>query len=190
MNKLGLDRRSPKNGIRASLFGRGGAQIHPSTPYPTTLHTDAGPLWQMWPNKNLSAGAQWQFYAITSLQSAYSSILSSGSMSSYYWRCTWMDYPGILLWLAESMGSTGLSASGIHFGHYIAGTFNPEILVINATLANIPICTSFTYDCWKKGVNMMIKKMCGNFNVEKLWIILLFEAGFNANNKWIGWAVM
>jgi len=63
--------------------------------------------------------------------------------------------------------STGLSASGIHFGHYIAGTFNPEILVVNATLANIPLCTGFTYDRWKKGINVMIEKTCGDFNVEK-----------------------
>ncbi len=36
----------------------------------------------------------------------------------------------------------------------------------------------------------MIEKTTGDFNVEKLRIILLFEADFNANNKWIGWAVM
>jgi len=79
-----------------------------------------------------------------------------------------------------------LSASGIHFRHYIAGTFNPEILVVNATLANIPLCTRFTYDQWKKRINVMIEKTCGDFNVEKLQIILLFKADFNANNKWIG----
>ncbi len=36
----------------------------------------------------------------------------------------------------------------------------------------------------------MIEKTTGDFNVEKLRIILLFEADFNANNKWIGRAVM
>jgi len=36
----------------------------------------------------------------------------------------------------------------------------------------------------------MIEKTAGDFNVEKLRIILLFEADFNANNKWIGRAVM
>jgi len=36
----------------------------------------------------------------------------------------------------------------------------------------------------------MIEKSCGNFNMEELQIILLFEADFNANNKWIGRAVM
>jgi len=85
---------------------------------------------------------------------------------------------------------TRSSASGIHFGHYIAGTFNPKILVVNATLANIPLCTGFTYVRWKTGLNVMIEKMAGNFNVKKLCIILLFEADFNANNKWICCAVM
>jgi len=36
----------------------------------------------------------------------------------------------------------------------------------------------------------MIEKMTGDFNVEKLHIILLFKADFNTNNKWIGQAVM
>jgi len=36
----------------------------------------------------------------------------------------------------------------------------------------------------------MVEKMVGDFNVKKLRIILLFEADFNANNKWIGRAVM
>jgi len=36
----------------------------------------------------------------------------------------------------------------------------------------------------------MIEKTCGDFNVKKLFIILLFEADFNSNNKWIGQAVM
>jgi len=71
---------------------------------------------------------------------------------------------------------TRSSASGIHFGHYIARTFNPEILVVNATLADIPKCMGFTYNCWKKGLNVMIEKMVGDFNVEKLHIILLFKA--------------
>jgi len=36
----------------------------------------------------------------------------------------------------------------------------------------------------------MIEKTTGDFNVEKLRIILLFKADFNANNKWIGRALM
>jgi len=36
----------------------------------------------------------------------------------------------------------------------------------------------------------MIEKTTGDFTVKKLHIILLFEADFNANNKWIGHAAM
>jgi len=36
----------------------------------------------------------------------------------------------------------------------------------------------------------MLEKSPGNFNVEKLRIILPFEANFNANNKWTSRAVM
>jgi len=32
----------------------------------------------------------------------------------------------------------------------------------------------------------MLEKSPGNFNIKKLRIILLFEADFNANNKWLG----
>jgi len=42
--------------------------------------------------------------------------------------------------------STSSSASGLHFGHYIAGTFNPEIFLVNATMADIPLRTGFSYD--------------------------------------------
>ncbi len=62
--------------------------------------------------------------------------------------------------------------------------------MINSTMADIPLRTGFSYDRWQKGLNIMIEKTIGDFNVEKLRIILLFEADFNANNKWIGRAIM
>jgi len=64
--------------------------------------------------------------------------------------------------------ATGSSASRIHFSHYMAGTFNLEVLVNNMTLANIPLCIGFSFAWWKKGINVMIEKTFGNFNVEKL----------------------
>jgi len=93
------------------------------------------------------------------------------------------DYKALL---HKARESTSLSPSGIHFGHYIAGTFNPDILLLNATMANIPLNTGYSPERWRKGLNVMLEKSPGNFNVEKLRIILLFEADFNANNKWLG----
>jgi len=46
--------------------------------------------------------------------------------------------------------TAGSLASGIHFGHYIAGTYNLEILVVNVNLANIPLRTGLSYNWWKK----------------------------------------
>jgi len=82
------------------------------------------------------------------------------------------------------------SPSGIHFSHYIAGNFNPDILVFNAKLVDIPFSTRYSPTQWCRGLNVMLEKSPGNFNVEKLRIILLFEADFNSNNKWLGQAVM
>jgi len=39
-------------------------------------------------------------------------------------------------------------------------------------------------------LNMMLEKPVGNDNVEKRRIIMLFEANFNHNNKWLGGATM
>jgi len=36
----------------------------------------------------------------------------------------------------------------------------------------------------------MLQKQAGNLQVDKLWIIVLFKADFNMNNKWIGRAIM
>jgi len=36
----------------------------------------------------------------------------------------------------KSRETTASSMSGIHFGHYMAGTFNPEIAIFNATMAD------------------------------------------------------
>jgi len=42
----------------------------------------------------------------------------------------------------------------------------------------------------EKALNIMLEKVAGNDNVQKLCIIMLFEADFNNNNKWLGRAVM
>jgi len=90
----------------------------------------------------------------------------------------------------QARESTASSPSGIHFGHYIVGTFNSEILLVNAKLADIPLQTGFSLAHWRKGLNVMLEKVSGNVNMEKLHIILLFEADFNYNNKWLGRVIM
>jgi len=100
---------------------------------------------------------------------------------------TTMDYCKGWQWAHKTTSS---SALGIYFGHYIVGTFNLEILVVNSTMADIPLQTGFSYNRWWQGLNIMLEKTAGDFNVEKLHIILLFETNFNVINKWIRWAIM
>jgi len=82
------------------------------------------------------------------------------------------------------------SPSSIHFSHYIVGMFNPTITVVNARIANLGSATGYSLKQWQTGLNVMLEKQVGNFNVEKLCIILLFEGDFNQNNKWLGRVAM
>jgi len=57
-------------------------------------------------------------------------------------------------------------------------------------MVTIPLLTGISPIQWHHALNIMLKKVAGNCAVEKLHIIMLFEADFNNNNKWIGQAVM
>jgi len=57
-------------------------------------------------------------------------------------------------------------------------------------MAELPQSRGWPLKHWTKGLNVMLEKITGNCNLDKLRIILLFMADFNYNNKRIGWAVM
>jgi len=92
-------------------------------------------------------------------------------------------------WL-KARETTVSSPSGIHFGHYMAAMADETVARLNAILANLALYSGTAPDRWKKTLNVMLEKMAGNNNVKKLRIIMLFEADFNNNNKWIGRQVM
>jgi len=83
---------------------------------------------------------------------------------------------------------TSSSPSTIHFGHYMARTFNPTISVFKARLVYFGFTTSYSLKWWQMGLNVMLEKQSSNLNVDKLWIILLFKGNFNSNkNGWDMW---
>jgi len=90
----------------------------------------------------------------------------------------------------QARETTASSMSGIHFRHYIAVMTNETVPKLNAILANLALLSGRAPERWKKMLNVMLEKLAGNDNVEKLCIIMLFEADFNNNNKWIGKQVM
>jgi len=75
------------------------------------------------------------------------------------------------------------SPSHVHFGHYIAGIAEDTVGKLNAILANVHLLSGMAPKQWKQMLNVMLKKLAGNDNVEKLRIMMLFEADFNNNNK-------
>jgi len=106
---------------------------------------------------------------------------------AYATTCTIQDQINGWQKARETMASSMLS---VHFGHYMAGTFNLEIALLNATMVDILLASGYSPRRWQKGLNVMLQKQAGNINLETLRIIVLFEADFNTNNKWIGRAVM
>ncbi len=75
---------------------------------------------------------------------------------------------------------TASSHSSAHFGHYKAGMHSKLINAAHTALAAIPLKTGY----------MMLEKPPGNFEADKLWIILLFKVDFNQFNKHIGQEMM
>jgi len=86
--------------------------------------------------------------------------------------------------------ATASSLSGVHFGHYIASVEDVVTEKINRLMATIPMMTGISPQRWRHALNVMLEKVAGNCSMEKLCIIMLFEADFNSNNKWLGRATM
>lgn len=78
---------------------------------------------------------------------------------------------------------TASSLSGLHFGHYKAHTVMKEIAEIKCKLVNLALASGQPLLRWIRGVSVMLEKVDGNINVQKLRAILLLEADFNAMHK-------
>jgi hypothetical protein len=73
---------------------------------------------------------------------------------------------------------------------HISGTTSPAPRTWNRAMAHIPYASEYSPERWQKGINVMLEKKKGNFRVDKLRAILLYEANFNRNNKKLGRDVM
>jgi hypothetical protein len=85
---------------------------------------------------------------------------------------------------------TSSGPSGLHFGHFKAGTRNTLISSFEATMANVPFATGYSPERWRHGTDVELLKKPGNFRVDSLRTILLYEADFNQNNKLLGRRMM
>jgi len=60
--------------------------------------------------------------------------------------------------MVQGMGVDFFLIVGFHFGHYMAGTFNLDILIFNVTMAELPMKTGYLPRRWREGLNVMLKK--------------------------------
>lgn len=75
---------------------------------------------------------------------------------------------------------TSSSHSRLHVGHYKAHTEMHAIAEIKCKLVNLALKSGQHLKRRIKGVSVMLEKVAGNINVQKLRAILLLEADFNA----------
>ena len=86
--------------------------------------------------------------------------------------------------------ATSSGPSGLHFGHFMANSSDPVLAPVDAALAHIPSQTGYVPIRWRSGLNVMLEKKPGVVKVSKLRTILLYEAGYNHNNKLMGRSMM
>ncbi len=80
---------------------------------------------------------------------------------------------------------TGSSYSGLHFGHYIAASHCPNLLLLHAAKLSICARNGVSLARWGKNLTVLLEKILGNVFVHKLRAICLLEADFNWWNKLI-----
>ena len=103
---------------------------------------------------------------------------------------TTIDTPTYMAGWQRAKERTSSGPSGLHFGHFKAGCQHPLVADFDATMVQIPYATGFSPQRWQHGTNVEIEKKKGNFRVDALRTILLFEADFNAMNKLLGRELM
>jgi hypothetical protein len=74
---------------------------------------------------------------------------------------------------------TGSSYSGLHFGHYVATSFCPDLSLLHAAKLSICVRNGVTLAQWGKGLTVLLEKILRNVFVHKLQAICLLEADFH-----------
>lgn len=82
------------------------------------------------------------------------------------------------------------SSRELHFGHFKAGMKHDLVSIVHWILAEIPFRTGYSPRRWQNATDVMILKKLGIYDIDALRTIVLYEADFNHNNKWLGRSMM
>jgi hypothetical protein len=76
--------------------------------------------------------------------------------------------------------------STLHFGHFKALIEHPDLVEFEVSLLNILLQSGYSPSRWRKGLNIMLLKMPGCYDLATFRSILLYEADFNFVLKLMG----
>jgi hypothetical protein len=76
--------------------------------------------------------------------------------------------------------------SGLTIPQMKAHLLHDHNVQVNTIFARLPYQWGFSPERWRTGVDVMLEKKKGVYNIDKLRAILLYEADFNQNNKKLG----
>ncbi len=74
---------------------------------------------------------------------------------------------------------TGSSYSGLHFGHYMASSYCPDLSLLHAVKLSICTRNRVLLAQWGKGLTVLLEKILDSIFVHKLQATCLLEADFN-----------
>ncbi len=122
---------------------------------------------------DIDAATRELFEEIAQIRGMVPSDSVTGLISRERWQQRW----------GSVKEDTSSSQSGLHFGHYIAGTDCNYISQFHALRVSLALKIGIAMERWTKGLSVMLEKMFDVRLVSKLQAILLMEADFNAMNK-------
>ncbi len=82
--------------------------------------------------------------------------------------------------------NTSAGVSKLHFGMFKAHIKRHKLASLDASMRSVAYTTGYSFNRWKKGLDVQLLKRSQDYRAEKLRTILLLEADFNMNNKVIG----
>ena len=86
--------------------------------------------------------------------------------------------------------TTASEPKGPSYAQYIAGTYNKEVRTIDTIMRSLPREIGFSPEAWQVITDFQILKKPGVYDIDKMRIIQLMHAEFNANNKHDGKTMM
>jgi hypothetical protein len=75
--------------------------------------------------------------------------------------------------------------SRCHRGHYKAASYGRYLLAMHAAKLTLAASTSIPLARWGNGLTVLLEKVFGNINIDKMWAIHLLEADYIWLNKFV-----